>query len=187
MPDWDVVYAEKSILDATPADVLVLNQHLLSTKGLALDFASGLSGNGLYLAEKGYEVSAWDMSDVAVNKINQYAKNKSLSIYANVYDLEKNRPGIKKQFDLVVVSYFLNREGLRYLYDILKDGGLLFYQTFSGKQYKGQGPAREKFRLKKNELLDVFSDMQLLFYREDDVDLVKVDASQGQTYFVAKK
>jgi len=94
---------------------------------------------------------------------------------------------MKDQFDIVVVSYFLHRETLRYLYQILKKGGLLFYQTFSGLQYKEQGPARKKFRLKKNELLDVFADMQLLYYREDDENASGPESMQGQVYFVAKK
>jgi len=187
VPDWNLVYAEKPVAESTPADVLLTNEHLLSSQGEALDFASGLAGNGIYLAQKGYKVTAWDLSDVAVKKVKHHAKNKKLDVDAKVYDLENKRPIIKNQYDVVVVSYFLHRESLRYLYDILKKGGLLFYQTFSGLQYKEQGPARESFRLKKNELLDVFSDMQLLYYREDDENSTGPDCKQGQVYFVAKK
>lgn len=187
MADWDLVYTEKLIENSTPAEVLLVNKHLLSTKGEALDYASGLAGNAILLAEKGYNVKAWDLSDVAVKKINQHAKNKKLSLNAEVYDLEKKQPDIQNQFDVVVVSYFLHRETLRYLYDILKKGGLLFYQTFSGSQFKEQGPSRKSFRLKKNELLNVFSDMQLLYYREDDENSTGPECKQGQVYFVAKK
>ncbi|MCW9047504.1 MAG: methyltransferase [Gammaproteobacteria bacterium] len=187
MPDWNSVYTEKSVENSTPADVLLKNSHLLSCKGKALDYASGLAGNGIYLAKNGYNVKAWDMSDVAVEKINQYARNNNLLLNAEVYDLENNSPKIQNQYDVVVVSYFLHRETLRYLYDVLKKGGLLFYQTFSGLQYKEQGPARKAFRLKKNELLDVFSDMQLLYYREDDENANGPESKQGQVFFVAKK
>jgi 2-polyprenyl-3-methyl-5-hydroxy-6-metoxy-1,4-benzoquinol methylase len=187
MPDWNAVYKEKLIQHATPADVLVLNEHLLPAKGRVLDFASGLCGNGIHLAKKGYDVSAWDLSDIAVEKINKYAADHKLSLQAATHDLENNLPDIKSQFDIVVVSYFLQRESLRYLYDVLKQGGLLFYQTFSGLQYQGQGPARDAFRLKQNELLSVFNDMQLLFYREDDKDSTGNGARQGQVMYVAKK
>jgi len=187
VPDWNTVYTEKSVENSTPADALLVNSHLLSSGGKALDYASGLSGNGVYLAKKGYDVKAWDLSDVAVEKINQYSNNNNLLLNAEVYDLENRAPDMKNHFDIIVVSHFLHRESLRYLYDVLKKGGLLFYQTFSGQQYKNQGPARKSFRLKKNELLNVFADMQLLYYREDDENASGSDSKQGQVYFVAKK
>lgn len=187
MPDWDLVYTEKNIADANPAEVLSINSHLLNGKGKALDFASGLGGNACYLSAMGYDVEAWDLSKVAVDKINQHAKDNNLKLTAQLKDLESHLPCIKNQFDIVVVSYFLHRENLRYLHTILKPQGLLFYQTFSGEQYQQQGPGREDFRLKKGELLSVFSDMQLIFYREDIMSSSGPNAKQGQTYFVAKK
>lgn len=192
MPDWNTVYTEKSVENSTPAEVLLINSHLLSCSGKALDYASGLAGNGMYLAKKGYDVEAWDLSGIAVEKINQHAKNNNLPLIAEIHDLENSSPDMKNKFDVVVVSYFLHRETLRYLYDVLKKGGLLFYQTFSGLQYKEQGPARDAFRLKKNELLDVFADMQLLYYREDNENAngpesKQGQSNQGQVYFVAKK
>jgi len=191
MPDWDRVYSEKTISAATPADVLIDNMHLLPATGEALDYACGLAGNAMFLAQQGLQVSAWDLSEVAVEKINKYSEKNKLDISAQVYDLENSLPDIKNQFDVVVVSYFLHRESLHYLYDLLKAGGLLFYQTFSGPQCNGEGPARADFRLQKNELLSVFSDMQLLYYREDDIcssDInARLNTSSGVTYFVARK
>jgi len=187
MPVWDEVYTEKTIDNATPCNVLVTNKHLLPLNGRVLDYACGLAGNGIYLAKQSYDVIAWDLSGVAVEKINKYAEKNKISLNAEVYDLENNLPDIKDHFDIVVVSYFLHRETLRYLYDVLKKGGILFYQTFSGKQFKGQGPSNDGYRLQRNELLDVFSDMQLMFYREDDVCLSEDDSKQGQAFFVAKK
>ncbi|RDH82844.1 MAG: SAM-dependent methyltransferase [endosymbiont of Galathealinum brachiosum] len=187
MPDWDVVYSEKSIADATPCNVLKENECLLQSGGVALDFASGLAGNSVYLSQKGYEVVAWDKSSIAVNKINEYAEAENLNLKAEMHDLENKLPDVKNKFDVVVVSYFLDRENLRYLFHILKKDGILFYQTFSGEQYQGQGPSRSDFRLKKNELLGVFPDMELLFYQEDDCRSDDTRGRQGQVYFVAKK
>jgi len=187
MPDWNNVYTEKSISMAEPSDVLVNNEHLLPAEGKALDYASGLAGNGIYLAKKNYAVTAWDLSEVAVEKVNSFAKKNKLNLNAQACDLENQLPDIKNQYDVVVVSFFLHRDSLRYLYKLLKKDGLLFYQTFSGPRYNEQGPSREAFRLKKNELLDVFSDMQLLYYREDNECSSGPDTKQGQVCFVAKK
>ncbi len=187
MPDWDVVYGEKKITDATPSDVLLMNEHLLAGDGHALDFASGLAGNGLFLEKKGYQVSAWDYSQVAIDKINQHAQNHALNLQAEQHDLEKTVVKPNQLFDVLVVSYFLHRAGLRNLLDLLNKNGLLFYQTFSGEQYNKQGPSRAAFRLKQNELLKVFADMTLLFYREDDAHANGNAAKPGQVYLVAKK
>ena len=187
MPNWDNVYTEKKVAAATPSDVLINNVHLLPEAGEALDYACGLAANGLFLAKKGFQVKAWDLSEIAIDKINNYANENQLNLSATVYDLENNSVSIKNKFDVIVVSYFFHRESLRKLYDLLKKDGLLFYQTFSNQQYNEQGPAREAYRLKRNELIDVFSDMQILFYREDDVFVNAENAKLGVTYFVAKK
>ncbi len=187
MPDWNNVYTEKSVNSATPSEVVKEKAYLIPAKSKVLEYASGLAGNGIYLAKKGHDVMAWDLSEVAVEKINTYAIENKLNLAAQVHDLESVLPDMKNKFDAVVVSYFLHRDTLRYLYEILKEGGLLFYQTFSGERYENQGPLREAFRLKQNELLEVFSDMQLLFYREDDCRSSADGARQGQVYFVAKK
>lgn len=47
----------------------------LSRKGKALDIAAGLGRNSLFLAEKGFEVDAVELSDVAVEKLKNLHKN----------------------------------------------------------------------------------------------------------------
>lgn len=191
MPDWNEVYSGKSVTSASPADVLVRNSHLLPVisvkKVEALDFASGLAGNGVYLAEKGFNVTAWDKSDIAVSKINDYAKENSLPLDAEQIDLENNPPVISNKFDLIVVSNFLYRETLRSLYNYLKKDGLLFYQTYSGRQLHGRGPSIEDFRMRRGELLNIFSDMHLLYYREDIQQEGRQESESDQVYFVAQK
>ena len=189
MPDWDKVYAEKNIEDVTPADVLKKNLHLLAGSGEALDYACGLGGNAIMLESNGYQVSAWDCSNIGISKLNGYAEHHQLNISANCIDLEVEPPDSKNKFDVKVVSYFLHRETIRGLYDYLKTDGLLFYQTFSGQKMDGHGPSREEFRLRRGELLAIFSDMELLYYREDKADVRKgiPDSRPGQVYFVAKK
>lgn len=166
MPDWNQHYLSREVAEQTPADVLLLNQHLLPASGKVLDYASGLAANGCWLAHRGYQVTAWDVSPIAVNKVNQYAQQYGLKLTAEARDLENNPP-VEQQFDVVVVSFFLHRPTLHHLTQVLNPGGLLFYQTFSGEQRDGRGPSNPDFRLHQGELLQAFSDMQVLYYRED--------------------
>jgi len=191
MPDWNKVYREKDINAATPAEVLLQNSHLLPEKGQALDYASGLAGNGFYLASKGLDVSVWDLSEIAIEKANAKARHEGIKLQGDVKDLENITLAKEdhKQFDIIVVSYFLHRQSLRNLYHYLKKGGLLFYQTFSGPQLNGTGPSRDAFRLHRGELLNVYSDMQLLYYREDTCHQANIHPAckPDQVYFVAIK
>ena len=191
MPDWDQVYAEKYVEDSTAATVLTENLHFLGgSKGetlRALDYASGLAGNAKLLDKEGYIVEAWDRSSVAVERVNDYSKKNKLNIHAHCYDLEVSLPEIPDQFDVIVVSYYLYRKKLTAIFDLLKQGGLLFYQTFSGEQYNGMGPSRADYRLHRGELLQAYSDMELLYYREDPADCNGEKAKPGQVYFVARK
>ena len=49
----------------------------------------------------------------------------------------------------------------------LLPGGLLFYQTFAPMQPGGTGPRSPQFRLAENELLTLFPDLMVRYYRED--------------------
>jgi len=166
MPDWNQHYLSREVGEQTPADVLLFNQQLLPAGGKVLDYACGLAANGCWLANRGFEVTAWDASPIAIDKINQYAQLHGLSLNAEVRDLENDPPG-EPQFDLVVVSFFLHRPTLEHLMQILNPGGLLFYQTYSGEQRNGRGPSNPDFRLQPGELLQRFSAMPVLYYRED--------------------
>jgi len=187
MADWNLIYQDKSVAESVPVRVLLDNQRLLPSCGNALDYASGLSGNGVFLAQQGFEVSAWDLSDIAVNKVNAYAHEKQLSLHAEKMDLENSVDKLKGEFDVIVVSFFLHRESLPILYKLLKPGGVLFYQTFSGEPLNGIGPSRSAFRLRRGELLEVFSNMQLLSYREDCSSTGKNNVIADQVFFVAQK
>lgn len=187
MVDWNQVYQDKSVAEATPSRVLLDNQRLLPSGGKALDYASGLSGNGVFLAQQGFDVIAWDLSDIAVDKVNDFADKQKLTLYAEKMDLENNAEQLQGEFDVIVVSFFLYRKSLPVLYKLLKPRGVLFYQTFSGEQINGMGPSRSEFRLHRGELLDVFSELKLLSYREDPRSSERCGVIADQVFFVAQK
>ncbi|TNF33595.1 MAG: methyltransferase domain-containing protein [Gammaproteobacteria bacterium] len=167
MPDWNQHYALREIDSSDIATVLDVNQHLLPVSGKALDYACGFAANARWLAARGFDVTAWDASDVAIDKLTHYAEQNKLNIHAEVRDLENNPP-TQPGFDVIVVSFFLHRPGLRNLHVALNPGGLLFYQTFSGQQLNGRGPSNPEYRLQPGELLQTYHDMQVLYYREDN-------------------
>ena len=166
MPDWDRHYLTREVAEQTPADVLTSNSHLLPGTGKTLDYACGLAANGCWLAHRGFDVTVWDQSKIAINKIQQYSDQYLLNIKAEVRDLE-NKLSTTEQFDIVTACFFLHRPTLDNLKNLLKPKGLLFYQTFSGERMNDRGPSNPEFRFRPGELLKTFADMEILYYRED--------------------
>jgi 2-polyprenyl-3-methyl-5-hydroxy-6-metoxy-1,4-benzoquinol methylase len=106
---WDGHYQRHQGKRPSVAEVLLNNHYLLPKQGVALDFACGLGGNALMLAENGLDVKAWDISPVAIAKLNQIAAERGLSIQAEVRDVLVEPPE-KNSIDVLLVSLFLARE-----------------------------------------------------------------------------
>lgn len=179
---WDRRYLD-SHTEPRAASVLVANRHLLPTSGMALDLACGLGGNALLLAEHGLEVEAWDISPVAVDKLRGLCGG--LAVKARTLDL-MTAPLPTNRFEVIVVSYFLQRSLVPAIIAALRPGGLLFYQTFNHIQL-GRGPSNPDYRLQENELLKLFAGLNIRYYRED---ATAGDATQGvrdEALLVAQK
>lgn len=70
-------------------------------------------------------------------------------------------------FDLILVSYFLERALAPAIIQALRPGGLLFFETFCVDAVSDSGPSNPAFRLGRNELLALFRPLEVVFYREE--------------------
>lgn len=165
---WDAKYKESVKDDIRPCDVLKENRHLLPKSGEALDYAAGMGGNAILLAESKLISHAWDVSSVALNKLNQVSAELKLSVITETRDVEENPPEAEA-FDVIVVSYFLHRPTFAKLIEALRPGGLLFYQTFTQQKVSQQGPKNPDYLLSKNELLGLCASLDILVYREEGI------------------
>lgn len=147
-------------------EVLRDNRHLLPDRGKALDIACGRGGNALLLADQGLDTSAWDYSAVAIDKLRQNAEQMQLKIATEVRDVV-TAPPEPESFDVIVISHFLERSLCNSLMAALKRSGLLFYQTFTVDRVTDHGPDNPEYRLAANELLKLFAELRVVFYREE--------------------
>ncbi|MCP4996121.1 MAG: methyltransferase domain-containing protein [Gammaproteobacteria bacterium] len=148
------------------ARVLEENLYLLPARGKALDLACGRGANALALATAGLDVHAWDLSSVGIARLDVAALEQGLTVHAAVRDVIKNPPE-PNTFDVILVSYFLDRNLVSAIVSALKPGGLLFYQTFSQLAVSDCGPTSADFRLAENELLHLFRELKVRVYREE--------------------
>ena len=163
---WDQRYRDRTVDSVRAAEVLADHLHLLPETGAALDLACGLGANGLLLAERGLETQAWDLSPVAVEKLNAEAGRQGLPLRAEARDVEAEPPEAGR-FDVVVVAHFLDRALCPAIAAALRPGGLLFYQTFTRARVDERGPSNDDFRLGENELLSLFPGFIVLHYHEE--------------------
>ena len=164
---WDTRHGDP-LKRPSVAQVLVENLHLLPAQGSALDLACGLGGNALALAEKGLQTTAWDLSPVAVERLQAFAAERGLTrLTAEVRDVEGDPPPAGC-FDVIVVSHFLSRPLIPHLSAALRPGGLIFYQTFTRIAVSDTGPSNPEYRLGDNELLRLFDGLRVRVYREEN-------------------
>ncbi|HEB78392.1 MAG TPA: methyltransferase domain-containing protein [Methylothermaceae bacterium] len=181
---WDRIHADAGW--PAPARVLVENLHLLPHQGLALEAACGLGANALLLARRGLTVTAWDISPVAIDRLQRRAEREGLPLRAEVRDIESGT-WPRETWDVIVVTRFLNRDLCSRIQAALKPGGLLLYQTFVRHPVTPVGPSNPAYRLEENELLRLFAGLIVRAYREENHcgDLSR--GLRNEAYLVAQK
>lgn len=181
---WDARYRDTA--ETPPARVLVENVHLLPARGRALDLACGLGANALVLATHGLETFAWDSSAVAIERLGSLARARGVHVHAAVRDVVRQPPE-PRNFDVIVVSHFLDRTLTAHLIAALRPHGLLYYQTFTRTRIGDSGPHNPAYLLKDGELLAMFAPLQPLVYREEGRVGNTRSGFRGQAMLVACK
>ena len=160
---WDAIYRQRH--EATAAEVLAEQHFLLPKQGQALDLACGLGGNALLLAEAGLDTEAWDVSPVALDRLQQQAATRRLNIATRQCHIDAASLA-NRQFDVIVISRFLDRSLCNAIMATLKPEGLLFYQTFTRTKLAASGPSNPDYLLDRNELLQLFAPLAVVYYQE---------------------
>ena len=151
-----------------------------------MDYACGLGANALLLAERKFTTHAWDISKVALKKLDVYASSLGLTISTLERNVEINPPD-PNSFDVIVVSNFLHRPSFVRVVAGLRRNGLLFYQTFTQHKVNDCGPMNPDFLLDTNELLQLCQGLEILVYREEGLQGDTGIGFRNQAMVVAKR
>ena len=169
---WDERYASltsQERLEPTPFVTACLPQ--LPRCGYALDIAAGAGRHSLVLAQHGLRVDAVDISGQGLYLAQQRAGQAGLTSGGQIRfilaDLE--RPWLpQRRYDVVLVSFFLDRPLFPLITARLRPGGWLVYETLTIGP--GSQPSRRDFLLQPQELKQAFADFEILFYAETPQD-----------------
>jgi SAM-dependent methyltransferase len=129
--------------------------------------ATGEGRNAVFLAQHGFEVDAMDISERGLKKTQKLAREKGVHINTFLVDLDQY-PIEKERYDLIANFYFLKRRLIPRIKKGLKKGGRVIFETYllEHRTLGTGGPKQAKYFLKPNELLHLFQDFRVLFYRE---------------------
>lgn len=152
----------------SPAAILeFFHENILIKKqiGHAVDIGCGAGRDSVYLATQGWQVTAIDYSESALEKVTRLANNTQVKINCIKMDLEKELNVFHltpQDYDLIVVSRYLHRPLLPVLKNKININGYLIYQTFMKGCEAFGSPKNPKFLLEKGELASVFNDFEIL-------------------------
>lgn len=167
--DWDARYAELGMAPADggfdePPPAFSHAVHLFPTAGRALEVACGRGRGVVWLARRGLEVWAVDVSPVAIDLSRRLVVAAGVAdrCHLAVHDLDDGLPATPP-VDLLLCYLFRDSELDGAMEERLAPGGMLAIATLSEV---GAEPGR--FRVRSGELLDAFSGLDVLDHGEAD-------------------
>jgi SAM-dependent methyltransferase len=110
--DWDERYRQKESVWALEPNPILVGEVEKLPAGRALDLAAGEGRNAVWLACRGWEVTAVDWSEVALEKGRARAGGAAVEVEWVLADLEEWKPP-ERAFDLVVITYLQPPPDLR--------------------------------------------------------------------------
>ena len=182
---WDERYQRERDfwLERQPRQLLKSFAHLLPSKGRALDAASGMAIDGLFLAQHGLKVYALDISEYALKLAMQLARSEDTILEAAVYDL--SNPWLPAgYFDVILNFHFLERAAMPVYRQALTPGGLIFFDTYIRLDDREDTPI---YYLEPGELLRSFEGFEVIHYAEEILPQSEPHGERGIAQLVARK
>jgi tellurite methyltransferase len=151
-----------SDLESPPTPLLMEAAKAL-TPGKALDLACGAGRNALWLAEKGWDVTAVDGASEAIEILRARAVDRGIEVEAILADLEKGEFDIyDSHWDLIADCYYLQRNLFEPAKRGVTPGGILISIVHISEIGQVQSP----HSLRPGELEEFFKGWEILHYHE---------------------
>jgi len=167
--DWDERYkryscGEHIIKEPLPLLVRVVDE---LKPGRALDLACGTGRHAIFLAERGWRVTAVDASSAGIELAKGAARGRGVEVDWRVADMESERFEIEAEaYDLVGVFYYLQRNLFQQIRAGVRAGGIVVAMIQMVDESPDVKPMNPQFLLQPGELRAEFEDWEILHYYE---------------------
>jgi SAM-dependent methyltransferase len=166
MADWNERYKRGEHTCDEPYPLVVRFASQLAP-GRALDIACGVGRHAIWLAERGWRVTAVDYSPVAIEILQQRAAEKRVAIDSRIADLERHEFLIEpRSYDLIVVCNYLQRDLFPSLKEGLLSGGMVIAVAAMVDDAPDVRPMNPAYLVKRGELRAEFAGWELIWYFE---------------------
>ncbi|MCP4122054.1 MAG: class I SAM-dependent methyltransferase [Bacteroidetes bacterium] len=129
----------------------------------ALDLAAGAGRDSVYLAKRGWQVTALDINEDSLQRCQHLAKVNQVELTTLQRDLEGSSPEMNTlSADLVLVMRYLHRPLFPVIDRMIRPGGALIYSTFMIGCEQFGSPRNPNYLLKPGELNSTFSNYQVI-------------------------
>lgn len=156
-----------------------------------LSVADGEGRNAVWLAEQGCQVTATEISPVALEKAAKLARGRNVTVDLVQADI-LNWDWPREEFDAVVgifIQFATPAERPRQLAGMkqaVKSGGLLFLQGYTPKQleYRTGGPSAVESLYTAEMLREFFADWEIVSLREHEDTIEEGSAHIGRSALI---
>lgn len=156
-----------------------------------LSVADGEGRNAVWLAEQGCQVTATEISSVALEKAAKLARGRNVAVSFMQADI-LNWDWPREEFDAVVgifIQFATAAERPRQLAGMkqaVKSGGLLFLQGYTPKQleYKTGGPSAVENLYTAEMLREAFTDWEIVSFHEHEDTIEEGSAHIGRSALI---
>ena len=162
---WDRRYRAGSHAATPVPDWLAAVDEELPRSGRALDVATGSGRLALWLARRGLETLAVDVSGEAIRLCRSNALAEGLELSASVLDLESEALP-RGPFSLISCFSYLQRDLFPELRKRLGPGGCLVAELPTRRNLERHRKPGERFLVEANELLELVAPLEVVYYRE---------------------
>ena len=161
----------KNIGNSDPSDILE-KYIFLASQGNALDLACGNGRNSRFLAQKGFQVDAVDISNIAINHLaGQDPRINAICQDMDTWQIPQDH------YQIIINIRFMDRRLFPMIEKGLKPGGILIFESFIDE--------KKAYCLEPNELLNAFENFHVVYYEEKKSE--EPDKFDQSVYFVAVK
>lgn len=138
-----------------------------SPPGRVLDLACGAGRHTIFLAERGWNVTAVDSSPVAIELTKKRARERGLEVETVIADLERHEFVIEPDvYDLISVFYYLQRDLFPSLRAGVKANGTVVAAIHLVDEDPASRLANPAFSMQPGELRAEFAGWEIAHYHE---------------------
>lgn len=171
MSKYDEIYKQNQNVFGVEPTPMVKSLLKYISSGSVLDIGAGEGRNSLFLSSKGFDVTALDPSPVAMEKVNQTAKENNIVVKTMMADINKFQ--FPHKYDVIVANLIFHHLTKDEAYSVinkirthtnLAGFNVVNVITKNGDFYL-DNPNTDKFYAETNEIKKIYFDWKILEFQ----------------------